>query len=71
MAGVKIMGLWFRILARYLVGVIGGLLAYAGLPAEVVDMVKSDPEIAAGIGLALAALIEWLTVIARRRGWLT
>ena len=65
------MGLWTRILARYLVGALAGLLLYAGLPADVVAMVKSDPEITAGIGLAVAALVEWLTVQARRRGWLT
>lgn len=65
------MGLWTRILARYLVGALAGLLLYAGLPADVVAMVKSDPEITAGIGLAVAALVEWLTVLARRRGWLT
>lgn len=65
------MGLWTRILARYLVGALAGLLLYAGLPADVVAMVKSDPEITAGIGIAVAALVEWLTVQARRRGWLT
>lgn len=65
------MGLWTRILARYLVGALAGLLLYAGLPADVVAMVKSDPEITAGIGVAVAALVEWLTVQARRRGWLT
>lgn len=65
------MGLWTRILARYLVGALAGLLLYAGLPADVVAMVKNDPEITAGIGLAVAALVEWLTVQARRRGWLT
>lgn len=65
------MGLWTRILARYLVGALAGLLLYAGLPADVVAMVKSDPEITAGIGIAVAALVEWLTVLARRRGWLT
>ena len=65
------MGLWTRILARYLVGALAGLLLYAGLPADVVAMVKSDPEITAGFGLAVAALVDWLTVLARRRGWLT
>lgn len=65
------MGLWVRIAARYLVGAIGGLLLYAGLPADLVHMVKSDPEFMAGIGIALAALVEWATVFARRRGWFT
>lgn len=65
------MGLWTRILSRYLIGALGGLLIYAGLPADVVAMIKSDPEITAGVGIAMAALVEWLTVVARRNGWLT
>jgi hypothetical protein len=65
------MGLWTRILGRYLVGAVIGLLAYAGLPADLVAAVKDDPEITAGVTLVLAALIEWVTVQARRRGWLT
>ena len=63
--------LWTRIISRYLVGAMGGVLVYAGLPHDVVAAIKNDPELTAGIGLALAALIEWLTVVARRRGWLT
>ena len=65
------MGLWTRILARYLVGGLGGVLLYAGLPADVVAMVKADPEVSTGIALALAGLVEWLTVVARKNGWLT
>lgn len=65
------MGLWVRIAARYLIGGLAGLLVYAGLPPEVIDMVRNDPEIAAGVALALAGLVEWATVFARRRGWLT
>lgn len=65
------MGLWTRILGRYVVGALIGLLAYAGLPADVVAMVKDDPEVTAGVTLAVAGLIEWATVQARKRGWLT
>ena len=65
------MGLWSRILGRYLVGALIGLLAYAGLPADVVAAVRDDPEIMAGVTLAVAGLIEWATVQARKRGWLT
>ena len=65
------MGLLVRILSRYLVGALAGLLLYAGLPADVVTLIKNDPEITALIGLAVAAATEWATVQARRRGWLT
>lgn len=65
------MGLWSRILGRYLVGALVGLLAYAGLPHDVIEIIRNDPEITTGVTLAVAALIEWLTVQARRRGWLT
>ncbi len=65
------MGLWSRILARYLVGALAGVLIYAGLPTELVEAVRNDPELTAGIGIAVAALVEWLTVVARNRGWLT
>ena len=65
------MGLWMRIAARYLIGGIGGLLVYAGMPADVVAFVREDPEIVTGVTFALIGAIEWVTVIARKRGWLT
>ncbi len=65
------MGLWMRIAARYLIGALAGVLVWAGLPAEVVEMIRQDPEIVTGVTLALAALVEWVTVVARKRGWLT
>ena len=65
------MGLWSRILARYLIGALAGLLAYAGLPPEVIEAVRTDPEIFAGVTLLMAGLVEWVTTVARRRGWLT
>lgn len=68
MVGMNDMMLWMRILTRYLVGALGGLLIYAGLPADIVNEVKNDPEILAGIGLAVAALVEWITVVVRKRG---
>lgn len=65
------MGLLIRILGRYAVGALAGLLAYAGLPPAVIDAIRNDPEIAALIGIGVAALIEWATMVARRHGWLT
>ena len=65
------MGLWTRILGRYLVGALAGLLLYAGLPPELVAMIRDDPEISAGVALAVASLIEMLTDQARKRGWKT
>lgn len=65
------MGLWTRILGRYLVGALIGLLAYAGLPVDVIELVKADPEITAGVTLAVAGVIEWATTVARKKGWLT
>lgn len=65
------MGLWSRILARYLIGALAGLLVYAGLPPDVIEMVRTDPEIFAGVTLLMAGLVEWVTTVARRRGWLT
>lgn len=65
------MGLWSRILGRYVVGAMLGLLAYAGLPADFVDVVRNDPEITTVVTLGIAGLIEWITVKARKLGWLT
>lgn len=65
------MGLLIRILGRYAVGALAGLLAYAGLPPAVVDAIHNDPEIAALVALGVAGVIEWATVVARRAGWLT
>jgi hypothetical protein len=65
------MGLWSRILGRYLVGALIGLLAYAGLPADVIDLVRNDPEITLAVTVFVGGVIEWVTVQARKRGWLT
>jgi hypothetical protein len=65
------MGLWMRIAARYLIGGVAGLLVYAGLPPEVVDVLRDDPEIVTAVTLALVAGVEVVTVVARRKGWLT
>ena len=65
------MGLWTRILARYFVGGMVGVLIYAGLPADMIDLVKNDPEVMAGVTVAIGAGVEGVTVLARRRGWLT
>jgi len=65
------MGLLFRIAARYLIGALAGLMLWAGIPPEVIEMITQDPEIVMGVTLAMAGLVEWVTVQARRRGWLT
>lgn len=65
------MGLLTRILGRYVVGALIGLLAYAGLPPDLLATVKADPEITVGVTLGIAGLIEWVTVQARKKGWLT
>ena len=65
------MGLWMRILARYLIGGLAGVLVWIGLPPEVVEAVRNDPEIVAAVALACAGLIEWITTVARRKGWMT
>lgn len=65
------MGLWARIAARYLIGGLAGLLVYAGMPADVIEVIRQDGEIITGVTLALVAGVEWATVFARKRGWLT
>lgn len=64
-------GLWSRILARYLIGAVAGILAAAGLQADLIEMIRQDPEIVAAVTLALAGVVEWVTSFARRKGWLT
>jgi hypothetical protein len=52
-----------------------GYLANAGLPAELVQLVSTDPSIADLMGQAAAGLIAVLTMawwrIAKRMGWRT
>lgn len=60
--------LWARILARYLIGGMGGALIYAGLPPEAVAVLKNDPEIAAGVAAVAAAGIEYVTTRVRKNG---
>ena len=65
------MGLLTRILARYLIGALAGILIYAGLPKDLINMVRNDPEITAGMIALIGAGIEGVTVLVRRRGWFT
>lgn len=65
------MGLLTRILARYLIGALAGILIYSGLPKDIVDMARNDPEIMTAMIALIGAGIEGGTVLARRRGWFT
>lgn len=62
------MGVWSRILTRYLAG---ALLAYGLIPADVAAILRDDPEVAAGIGLVLTAAVEGAYALAKRWGWTT
>lgn len=60
------MGPYIRIALRY----IAGYLVLKGLiPADLAEMIVNDPEIAAAIGLIIAALVETAYALARRLGW--
>lgn len=60
------MGPYIRIALRY----IAGYLVLKGLiPADLAEMIVNDPEIAAAIGLIIAALVETAYAFARRLGW--
>lgn len=60
------MGPYIRIVLRYIAGylVLKGLL-----PPELADMIANDPEIAAAIGVIIAACVECAWALARRFGW--
>lgn len=62
------MSVWTRILLRYLLGY---LVFYNIIPADIAAMIRDDPELSMLIGGALAAAVEGLTVVARRLGWKT
>ena len=57
-----------RILMRYLAGI---LLAREIVPPWLADQIANDPEIAAGVGLALAAVAEGAYALAKKIGWKT
>ncbi|MBB3396890.1 hypothetical protein [Rhizobium sp. BK060] len=57
-----------RIALRYIAGY---LVLKSILPQDIADMVAQDPDIAAVIGAAIAAGVEGLYALAKRRGWAT
>lgn len=65
------MSVWVRIAARYLIGALVGLLAYWNIPDDIIQMVREDSELFTAITLFLAGVVEYLTVFARKKGWLT
>jgi hypothetical protein len=61
-------GLVSRIALRY----VAGFLVLKGIiPQDIADMLTSDPEITALIGLTLMAVIEGAYALARKLGWAT
>lgn len=57
---------YIRIALRYL----AGYLVFKNLiPAEWADMIANDPDIVAGVGIALALCVEGFYAMARRFGW--
>ena len=62
------MGVWSRILLRYLAGY---LVLIGVLPQDIADMLMDDPEIAAAIGIALSFVAEGAYTLAKRWGWKT
>jgi len=57
---------FIRIALRY----VAGYLVFRGvLPPELADLIANDPEIAAMIGLAIAAGVECAYALARKFGW--
>lgn len=62
------MGVWSRILLRYLAGY---LVLNGVLPQDIADAMLEDPEVVAAIGIALTFLIEGAYALAKRWGWKT
>lgn len=65
------MYVWIRIAARYFIGALGGLLVYWNVPEEYIKLIKNDPELFTGVTLLLAGVVEYITIFARKKGWLT
>ncbi|ACI92732.1 conserved hypothetical protein [Afipia carboxidovorans OM5] len=57
-----------RILLRY---VVGYLVIRALIPQDIADQIANDPDIAAAIGFAIAAVVEGFYALAKKRGWRT
>ena len=57
-----------RIILRYLAG---ALVTYGVVPVDVGAQIAMDPDLIAMLGLTLAALVELIYNLAKRRGWAT
>lgn len=62
------MGVWSRILLRYLAGY---LVLIGVLPQDIADALLDDPEVVAAIGIALTFVVEGAYALAKRMGWRT
>ena len=57
-----------RIILRYLAA---ALVTYGLVPVDVGAQIAMDPDLIALLGLTLAALVELIYNLAKRRGWAT
>ena len=57
-----------RIILRYLAA---ALVTYGIVPVDVGAQIAMDPDLIAMLGLTLAALVELIYNLAKRRGWAT
>ena len=57
-----------RIILRYLAA---ALVTYGIVPVDVGAQIAMDPDLIAMLGLTLAALVELIYKLAKRRGWAT
>ena len=57
-----------RIILRYLAA---ALVTYGLVPVDVGAQIAMDPDLIALLGLTLAALVELVYNLAKRRGWAT
>jgi hypothetical protein len=57
-----------RIILRYLAA---ALVTYGLVPVDVGAQIAMDPDLIAMLGLTLAALVELIYNLAKRRGWAT
>ena len=57
-----------RIILRYLAA---ALVTYGIVPVDVGAQIAMDPDLIALLGLTLAALVELIYNLAKRRGWAT
>jgi len=57
-----------RIILRYLAA---ALVTYGIVPVDVGAQIAMDPDLIALLGLTLAALVEIIYTLAKRRGWAT